>query len=134
MQKPVVGCFMLLAVSLSPGCVAQPSVPLLPPVRLNDVVVLRQQGLADETLIQQIEQRGLAFALTPDDADTLRKAGVSEGVVRYLQGRAAGERDMARLQARNRFDRRYYYGDPFFLGPNGVHGLYASHHHHHGHR
>lgn len=134
MRNLFFSCFMLLAVSLSPGCAMQPSAPVLAPIRLNDVVVLRQQGLADETLIQQIEQRGLAFTLAPEDAGTLRKAGVSEGVVGYLRGRAAAERDQARLRGRDRFDRRYYYGAPFFLGLYGVHGLYSSHHHHHGHR
>ena len=136
MRNRALKCFILLAVVLSSACATQSSVRPMAPIRLTDVLVLHQQGLTEEATIEQIEQRGLAFALTPDDAGTLRKAGVSEGVVRYLQGRATGERNLAQLRARDRFDRGYYYGDPFFLdlygvGLHSVHGFYTPHHHHH---
>lgn len=136
MRLQALKCFILLAAVLSSACARTSSVRPMAPMRLPDVVALHQGGLAEEAMIAQIEQRGLAFALTPDDASTLRKAGVSEGVVRYLQGRAVGERALAQLRERERFSRRYYFGDPFLLDPYGLgfydtHGLSVPHHHHH---
>ena len=147
-------CMMLVVVAACVGCAtAQPTAPLPVPVRFDELATLSGQGLGDDALIAQIEQRGVAFVLSPQDFDAQRAAGVSEGVLRYLQGRASGEQDLnARiLRARYRvpgyygslylgypylgyYDGAHYYGDQYgYWGPRYYGGFYVGgHHHRHG--
>lgn len=66
------------------------------PLRLDEVVALTRQGMTDDLVIAEIEQRGAAFVLAPRDFEQLRSTGLSEGLLRYLQGRASAE---SRLRA-----------------------------------
>lgn len=119
---------------LGTGCVIHPpapapAVPAVPHVAFGEVIYLSGQKLSDQALIDALEARGPDFSLAPGDSATLSKAGVSDGVVRYLEGRAAGERDVRRQVARD----RYAYGYPYPYRPFlslGFHGGHGHRHHH----
>lgn len=113
----------LVVVVATAGC-ATASPP--EPVRLDELLTLSGQGLADDVLIAQIEQRGVAFVLSPQDLDAQRAAGVSEGVLRYLQGRASGEQALRIriLGGRYRvpgYDGWLYRGYPYLGYHDGAH-------------
>ena len=102
---------------------------------LADVRTLSQQGLSDGALSAAIEQRGLDFILTPQDAESLKADGVSEPIVRYLQGRADGEQEAYRRMVRG----GRYYGRPYpyysyYPVYTGVSYYRHGHGHHHHHR
>lgn len=59
------------------------------PLRLDEVVNISMQGMTDELVIAEVERRGVSFLLTRNDFEQLRIAGMSEGLLRYLQGRAS---------------------------------------------
>jgi len=65
-------------------------------VRLDDVILLAQEGLSDETILSFLDAREIGFALGPEEMVTLRDAGVSEEVIRYLVNRIAGGRPAPR--------------------------------------
>lgn len=51
---------------------------------LNDISLLAQRGLSDETILIFLEKRSLDFNLTAENIDQLLQSGVSEDVVQYL--------------------------------------------------
>jgi len=59
-------------------------------VRLDDVILLAQEGLSDETILAFLDNREVDFALGPQEIVTLQDAGVSEEVIRYLIDRTTG--------------------------------------------
>ena len=53
-------------------------------VSLDDIVLLSQQGVSDQTILLFLENREAGFALDADALDKLLLAGVSGEVIRYL--------------------------------------------------
>jgi len=122
------------------GCAAAQPIDTGPgPVRLDELVVLSGRGASDSAVIATIEQRGLAFVLTPGDFEAQRAAGVSEGVLRYLQGRAASDQSLrARIVGGRPVPAYYgaiylgypylgYYGGSHYYG-GGTHFYGGAHH------
>lgn len=111
------------------GCaVSVPNDEGLAPVRLDELAALSKTSASDDVVIAQLRQRDVAFLLSPQEVTAQREAGVSDGVLRYLQGRADAEQSLAaRLQSgRYRLPgsaRIAYLFNPY-LGYNG-----AVHHH-----
>ncbi len=91
------------------GCAGLP--PERQPLKLEDLQALSRQKLATDAVIEQIEQRGLAFELTPEQRTQFKSAGMKEPLLRYLQGRAAGvqaaQKAAAFRDGFNDFDCRY---------------------------
>lgn len=111
-------CLLLTAVLLTAGCAtAQPADTVPVPVRLDELVALSRQAVGDDAVIAQIEQRGVAFVLAPQDFETQRAAGVSEGVLRYLQGRAVGEQNLKARILTGRYPVAAYYGTAYLGYP-----------------
>lgn len=100
----------LLAISLATvGCTTvQSREGQAGPVRMEELATLSRQGLTDDALIAQLEQRGVPFVLSPKDFAAQRAAGVSEGVLRYLQGRGRTEQSFSTRFQRSR------YGSPMY--------------------
>ena len=73
---------LISAVALTGCATAQPPEVQPPRLRLDEVVAMSQQGLGDQALIAEIERRGVAFVLSPQDFEQQRAAGVSEGLLR----------------------------------------------------
>lgn len=125
---------VLLVVGASAGCASAPSLvqaPLPNPVRLDELATFTKQGMTDDAVIEQIEQRGAAFVLAPQDFDAQRGAGVSEGVLRYLQGRASGQQELlTRIQQSARYRLPAYSG--FVYGGYGYLGYYSGLHYYGG--
>jgi len=59
-------------------------------VSLDDVVLLSQRGVSDETILVLLQNREIGFVPAADDIDSLLEAGVSEEVIRYLLQKTAG--------------------------------------------
>lgn len=148
-MKRVLSLLALVAALALTGCAtAQAPEVQAPRLRLDEIVALSQGGLGDEALIAEIERRGVAFVLSPQDFEQQRAAGVSEGLLRYLQGRARGEQDLRarivsgryRLNAYSGahyrgynylgyYDGLHYYGGaPYYWGYGGIHHGYAGGH------
>lgn len=121
-------------------------------MRLDELVTLSKSGASDDEVIAQLTQRGAAFVLSPQDIPAQREAGVSDGVLRYLQGRADAEQLLAARIQRGRYrvagyvgtsysgypylgyyDGLHYYDwvGAYFIG--GHHGGHGGLHHHGGH-
>lgn len=104
-------CASMSALLLATACAsAPPAQPVPPPVRLDELVALSKQQPDDDAMVAQLAQRGVAFVLSPQDAVSLREAGVSDGVVRYLQGRVDGDAALAARIQRGRYPVSGYYG------------------------
>ena len=58
------------------------------PVSLENVIVLAQSGISDETILAFLEPRQVAFDLDADEIARLKEAGVSEEIIRYLLEKA----------------------------------------------
>ena len=110
------------------------------PLSLEEVVALSKQGMTDDDVIAQIEQRGVTFVLAPRDFKQLRSTGLSEGLLRYLQGRASGESKLRAYLLAGRYRVAAYSGSSYFGYPylgyyDGLHsygvfdrGYYGSGH------
>ncbi len=101
-------------------------------LRIDEVVALSLTGMSDDDLISQIEQRGVAFVLSPQDFETQRAAGISDGVLRYLQGRSSGEQGLKAQIASGRY-RVPAYSGPLYLGYPYL-GYHGGLHHYGGHQ
>jgi uncharacterized membrane protein YgcG len=53
-------------------------------VSLDDILMLSQRGVSDETILVFLQNRELGFTPDADDIDSLLEAGLSEEIVRYL--------------------------------------------------
>lgn len=130
-MKNVLTLFALVSAVALTGCAtAQAPEAQAPRLRLDEVVVMSQQGLDDEALIAEIETRGVAFVLSPQDFEQQRAAGVSEGLLRYLQGRARGEQDLRAKIVSGRYRLNAYSG-ALYLGYNYL-GYYDGLHYYGG--
>lgn len=101
-------------------------------LRIDEVAVLSRTGMSDDELIAQIEQRGVAFVLSPQDFEKQRAAGISDGVLRYLQGRSSGEQGLKAQIAGGRY-RVPAYSGPLYLGYPYL-GYHGGLHHYGGHQ
>ena len=54
------------------------------PLSVEEVVKLSQIGLAEELIITKIKKNGKAFDLSTDELLELKKAGVSDTVIKFL--------------------------------------------------
>ena len=116
--------FALLVTLAITGCaVAQPGLTASPPLRIDEVVAMSARGESDAAIIAQIQQRGTAFVLAPEDLVQQRAAGVSDGVLRYVQGRSDGDQALRARILSGRYPVPAYYG-PSYLGYSylGYHG------------
>lgn len=103
-MKYLILCLLSSLLVLLGGCAASTSVRALPvPMRIDEVVALSKTGASDDEVIAQLSQRGAAFVLSPQDISVQREAGVSDGVLRYLQGRAEAEQALAARIQRGRY-------------------------------
>lgn len=144
---------LVIAVASTACATAQPTPVLVEPLRVDQLQELSAQGLNDDALIAVIEQRGVAFVLSQSDVAAQRNAGVSEGVLRYLQGRAAGEQALRARIVTGRYpvasyfgltylgypylgyyDGLHYYGARGYYGGSGGHGRVHYGGHSSGHR
>lgn len=131
--------------------------PAVLPLRLDEVVALSRQGLTDDVVIAEIEQRGIAFVLARSDFEQLQSAGFSDGLLRYLQGQASAESKLRAyllagryrtpsysgplylgypylgyhdgLHSYGSYERRYYGGSHFGTHLGGHHGIHNGGHH-----
>ncbi|VAW76443.1 hypothetical protein MNBD_GAMMA13-1023 [hydrothermal vent metagenome] len=58
-------------------------------VSLEDIVLLSQRDVSDETILVLLQNREIGFTLGAKDVDSLLEAGVSEEVIRYLLQKTA---------------------------------------------
>lgn len=147
---------------LATGCASSPRLATSgDSLSLAQVLELRERVASDSLLIEQLQQRSMAFALTADDTRQLRENGVSDVLIAYLQGRTAGQRDTygadsytasrhyaysryyagaARPQYGSPYYGSSYYGSPYYGSPTyapygsyyGGHGIRHGFSHHHG--
>lgn len=123
----------VLIVVTAVGCAsAQPSAEAANRMQMDELIALSKQGLSDDELIAQVEQRGVAFVLSPGNFDQQRSAGVSEGVLRYLQGRTSGQSRLSGIMPNARYQVSTYYGPSYlgypYLGSYGGLHHYGMHH------
>lgn len=110
------------------GCVsAQPATSVPMPVRLDELATMSSQGLGDDSLIAEMDQRGVVFVLSSKDREVLRAAGVSDGVLRYLQGRASADTALRAALQRGRYQVPDYSG-AMYLGYPYLGYFDGSHH------
>ncbi len=121
---------LALCAAVSAGCASRPAAPTPYVAPVDAILLLHQQRLLDDQLIEQIEAQRLGRALTTDDLDRLRAAKVSEGVVRYLQGRSVARKEWAAYPDPYGYPPRYlYYPRPYLTGTAHF-GGYRHHGHH----
>lgn len=144
---------LVIAVGSTACASSQPTPAVVEPLRVDQLQELSAQGLSDDALIALIEQQGVSFVLSRSDLEVQRKAGVSEAVLRYLQGRAAGEQALRMRIVAGRYpgatyfglsylgypylgyhDGLHYYGGRGFYGGTGGHGRAHYGGHSSGHR
>mgnify|MGYP000162021125 CR=1 FL=1 len=123
--------FALLVAAVITGCaVAQPSLATPLPLRIDEVVAMSTRGDSDAAIIAQIQQRGAAFVLAPEDFAQQRAAGVSDGVLRYVQGRSDGDEALRARILSGRYLVPAYYGSSY-LGYSYL-GYHAGQHYYGG--
>lgn len=124
MNKFLLWSALALALVATTGCANRGRASLAQTAPLDRILLLHQQALSDEQLIAQIEEQRLGVLVTPTDIDALRKAQVSDGVVRYLQGRAVAQQQLNATAYL--YQPRYSYYSPLYLR-DGHH--FGGHHH-----
>lgn len=101
---------LVIAAGTTACATSQPTSVVVEPLRVDQLQELSAKGLSDDALIALIEQQGVSFVLSKNDLEAQRKAGVSEGVLRYLQGRAAGEQTLKTRILAGRYPVGSYFG------------------------
>lgn len=130
-MRRVLMAFALLVAAALAGCaVAQPDVAALPALRIDEVVAMSVRGESDAQIIAQIQQRGISFVLTSEDLAQQRGAGISDGVLRYLQGRSDGDQALRARILSGRYPVPAYYGSTY-LGYSYL-GYHAGRHYYGG--
>ena len=64
-----------------------------PQVSLEDLTLLAQSGISDQTILVFVDTREIGFQLDSETIARLRQQGVSEEVIRYLLGRTDTRND-----------------------------------------
>src|SRR5215469_6450129 len=67
---------------LNLNCPAQESAPI--PLSVEEVVKMHDAGFSDDVVITQIRKNGKGFHLNTDEMLDLKKAGLSDSVIRFL--------------------------------------------------
>lgn len=117
-MKPFLSIAVLLTAFALSGCaVAQQKATRPIPLRLDEVTAMVSQNLSDDDFIKQIEQHGAAFVVSANDLEKLRTDGVSDGVLRYLQGRASGEQALKQRIISGRYRLPMYTGLAYVGSP-----------------
>lgn len=124
MNKFLIGSALAIAIVASGGCANRGRAPIAQVAPFDRILLLHQQAPSDEQLIAQIEEQRLGGLVTSADLDALRKAQVSDGVVRYLQGRAVAQQQLN--AAAFLYQPRYSYYPPLYL--RGGHHFGGYHH------
>lgn len=115
MKKPaisIVGCLCLLG--LATGARAEESLD-----SLDDVILLVEAGISDETIRVFITSRQIEIELGPEEILRLRRSGVSEAVLEFLLTRIGAARpepadSRVPLSTGPFFPSRYYRGNSVF--------------------
>ncbi len=109
-------------------------------VSFDDIVLLNQRGLSEQTILLFLQGRELAFSLDAEAIDGLLSKGVSEEIIRYLLSPTSDEgivADTTVVVAAPVYPRRIYpsyYYTPYFYGasfgfdnyPHNWFGYYAG--------
>ena len=95
-----------LLVLLIAGCA---TTPRKPPPTVEQIVQMSQQGVAPETIIQEIRDSGALYRLPASELVKLKARGVSDAVLDYMQ--------QTYLEDERR--RAYYYQAGPYWGPYG---------------
>lgn len=95
-----------LLVLLIAGCA---TTPRKPPPTVEQIVQMSQQGVAPETIIQEIRDSGALYRLPASELVKLKARGVSDPVLDYMQ--------QTYLEDERR--RAYYYQAGPYWGPYG---------------
>lgn len=109
-------------------------------VSFDDIVLLNQRGLSEQTILLFLQGRELAFTLDAKTIDGLLSKGVSEEIIRYLLSLTSDEdivADTTVVVAAPVYPRRVYpsyYYTPYFYGasfgfdnyPHSWFGYYAG--------
>ena len=114
-----------------------------PQVSLEDILLLMERGVSNETLLVFLETREIGFTLDVEDIDELLEAGVSEEIISYLLQRTAKYSVPSYADRTTNYQDRYplYYYTPYysatsvFLGFSSFPRAWFRHHHsavHHG--
>jgi hypothetical protein len=90
-----------------------------PPLGLQDVATMTQQGVSDDVIISQIQSTGTVYTLTADQIVWLKQSGVHDCVIRAMQMTA-------------NYPRRVYTAAPVYVVPEpppvsvgiGFHGCF----------
>ena len=81
--------FALCSALIGPGALSAAAASERSTVSLDDLVLLAQSDISDQTIMTFLDYRVLKFALDVETVLMLRQAGVSEAVIRYLLEQAA---------------------------------------------
>jgi len=103
-QKIVSGILMVFSVLAF--AVALQAAP--PTVSLEDVILLAQSGISDETILVFLDYRDIDFDLSPEEILRLREAGVSEEIIRYLLERTEVQLEGVPVPRSYYYPPRYY--------------------------
>jgi hypothetical protein len=115
----------------------------VPQVSLEDILLLIERGISNETVLVFLETRDIGFILDAEDIDKLLAAGVSEEVISYLLQQTATYSVPSYSYRTTTYVDRYpsYYYTPYysatsvFLGFSSFPRAWFRHHHsgvHHG--
>jgi len=109
--------FLFLVVSLS-GCAPLTARPQpQPPLELDEIIRMSQEGVADAEIIEKIRSSGTYYRLSADEVIALRSAGVSTRVIDEIQD-AYIEHVRRQQEIADRAypfaDCRWWYGPPLF--------------------
>jgi hypothetical protein len=121
---------ILLSMMVMSGCASALPGSTAAAIRIDEVVAMSRRGESDAAIIADIQQRGAAFVLTPDDLEQQRAAGLSDGVLRYLQGRSDADQALKTRILAGRYPAPSYYGSSY-LGYSYL-GYHAGRHYYGG--
>lgn len=78
-------CMFIVGISPSPGIGQQPpSRTSSAALSLEDVIKLTKAGLSEEIIVAKVKKAGRAFDLTADEILELKRAGVTDAVIKVL--------------------------------------------------
>ena len=114
-----------------------------PQVSLEDILLLMERGVSNETLLVFLETREIGFTLDVEDIDELLEAGVSEEIISYLLQQTAKYSVPSYADRTTNYQDRYpfnyytpyYSATSVFLGFSSFPRAWFRHHHsavHHG--
>lgn len=106
-------------------------------VSLDDLLLLIERRVSDETILVLLETREIGFTPGAEEIDRLLEAGISEEVIRYLLRKTEKATDPAYTYRYSRtyvepypayYFTPYYYGGSAFLGFSTIPHAWLRHH------